>query len=225
MKKKFKMLMAYLRGFKKENIDFEISLYWKTIEESYIYTTNDITETFHSYFDNIVSQFTEELRDEGPGSEEKGGDYFTVRGEIYPFKNEIVFKEILYTVFGTESSGSYYDFEDYGEDDSIYDHFIEVRKFLDEIKTTSVTITYDGSGDSGEVSNEYNSPNGLGEVPMEIDELCYNFLEDFGGWEINEGSSGEIILTKDSIEINHEWNTYDDTEKDITIRVTEDLLL
>ena len=50
MKKKFKMLMAYLKGFKKESITFEMQISGTHIEEVEI-SDNDInmTSNFESY--------------------------------------------------------------------------------------------------------------------------------------------------------------------------------
>ena len=43
----------------------------------------------------------------------------------------------------------------------------------------------------------------------EVEDYCYTVLEDFGGWEINEGSDGEIILNLKANEysVQHSWNT------------------
>ena len=65
MKKKFKMLMAYLRGFKKESINFELSISSQDVEEIEIYDGVDMTSTFYSYFESIVNQYADELYDEG----------------------------------------------------------------------------------------------------------------------------------------------------------------
>jgi hypothetical protein len=111
------------------------------------------------------------------------------------------------TTYGTEDTGSYYEFDDYVEGDSIYNQFIEIQKFLDEINSTGVVIDYSGGGDSGYIEGQYQSENGSGDVPSGIEDICYDLLEEFGGWEINEGSQGKISLTKDSIDVNHLWNT------------------
>ena len=135
MKKKFKMLMAYLKGFKKESISFELNINSQDIEEIEIYDGVDMTSTFYSYFESIVNQYADELYDEGPGSADNSSDYFYVDGDIYPSENKIVFNQVRFTSYGTEDSGNFYYFEDHeGLGDSIEDYFIEVRKFLDEKK-------------------------------------------------------------------------------------------
>ena len=223
MKKKFKMLMAYLKGFKKESITFEMQISGTHIEEVEI-SDNDInmTSNFESYLQKILEQYTDELYDEGPGSADSSSDYFYVDGDIYPFENKIVLTQVRFTSYGTEDSGNFYNFEDYEEDDSMYDTFIAVGKFLDEIRATSVTVGYNGSGDSGSVDHNYEGEIGSGIVPNDIENICYSLLEEYGGWEINEGSQGNIVFTKDEIEVNHEWNTQEDYNEEINIVVTLD---
>jgi len=224
MKKKFKMLMAYLKGFKKESINFELSISSQDVEEINIYDGIDMTSTFYSYFESIVNQYVDELYDEGPGSVDNSSDYFYVDGDIYPSESKIVFNQVRFTEYGTEDSGNFYYFEDCEEGDLIYDNFIEVRKFLDEKKITSATVSYEGGGDSGYIDSTYESEKGTGDVPAKIENLCYSLLEEYGGWEINEGSQGTIVFTKDEIEVNHEWNTEVDETNEINIEITENSL-
>ena len=225
MKKKFKMLMTYLKGFKKESINFELSVNGQDIEEINIHDGVDMTSTFYSYFENIINQYINKLYYEGPGSVDGTSDYFIIEGDIYPSENKIVFNEVRFTEYGTEDSGNIYYFEDHeGSGDSIDDYFIEVRKFLDEEKITSTTVTYEGGGDSGYVNSKYESEKGSGDVPAGIEDICYGLLEEYGGWEINEGSQGTIVFTKDEIEVNHEWNTEIDVTNKINIEITENSL-
>jgi hypothetical protein len=70
-----------------------------------------------------------------------------------------------------------------------------------------LTVTYNGSGDSGYVSNDFSETNDS--VPATIEDWCYGELEsNFGGWEINEGSDGEFIFNFHDMtcELNHTYN-------------------
>jgi hypothetical protein len=58
-------------------------------------------------------------------------------------------------------------------------------------------------------------------VPSNIKNICYSLLEEYGGWEINEWSQGNIVFTKDEISVNHEWNTEEDDSNEIDIEITE----
>lgn len=224
MKKKFKMLMAYLKGFKKESIPFEITISETHIEEIEIYDDVNMTSTFYSYFETILELYTNELYDEGPGSVESAGDYFYVDGEIYPFENKIVFNQVRFTSYGTSDSGYEVYIDDYEEDDGMYSTFMEVRKFLEHEGIEDMTISYNGGGDSGYIESDYTSKNKNGQIDEDIEHICYDLLEEYGGWEINEGSQGNIVFTKDEISVNHEWNTEDDDSNEIDIEITEDSL-
>jgi hypothetical protein len=65
-----------------------------------------------------------------------------------------------------------------------------------------LVISYEGSGDSGEIHNHVvygkdgeEAPILLDGLEEEVDEFCYQLLQDnYGGWEINEGSFGEIVM-------------------------------
>jgi hypothetical protein len=224
MKKKFKMLMAYLKGFKKESIPFEITISETHIEDINIYYGVDITSNFESHLQTILELYTNELYDEGPGSVQSASDYFYVDGEIYPFENKIVFNQVRFTSYGTSDSGYEVYIDDYEEDDGMYSTFMEVRKFLEHEGIEDMTISYNGGGDSGYIESDYTSKNKNGQIDEDIEHICYDLLEEYGGWEINEGSQGNIVFTKDEISVNHEWNTEDDDSNEIDIEITEDSL-
>ena len=76
-----------------------------------------------------------------------------------------------------------------------------------------LTLKYNGSGDSGYIENEFDEGDSL---PAGIEDWCYKALEDnFGGWEINEGSDGEFIFdfNNSMVTLNHIMNT-EETETD-----------
>jgi hypothetical protein len=225
MKKKFKMLMAYLKGFKKDSINFELAMDETIIQETNIYDDVNMTSNFESYFDSIVEPYISKLYDEGPGSVDSASNYFRVMGEILPFENKITFNNIEYWEYGTESSGSEYSLDDYEESDNVYNYFLEIREFLNRINSDSATLTYNGGGDDGSIDSQYKTPNGGGPVPDGIKDIAYKLLSEFGGWEINEGSQGQIYLTKDKIEIDHEWNTENSDSVETDLTITEDSLL
>jgi hypothetical protein len=229
MKNKFKTLMAYLRGFKKDSIDFQLNV--EQLHIDYVHFFNDfkITENFEKNFTNIAYEFIEKLYDRGPGSQEENevSNFYSINGTIHPFENKIVFEDIDYTIYGTQSSNSYYDFKDYVEGDNIYNVFLEVRKFLENQNIEEMTVDYDGGGDSGSINKVYTTP---GQTPNnivsdDIENICYELLEDFGGWEIDEGSYGEIIFTKDEIIFHHDWRTADETNAYADLEITEDTFL
>ena len=221
MKNKLRILFKYLKGMGIDNITFNVDL-----ENGIQWFELNMEYNSSSAIENIVQEIIEEYEDKlyelGPGTLDNPNEYFQVSGQIIPNEGKFIFTEIDYQGYDTEGSGTYYDKDDYEEDESMYDTFIEVGKFLDEIKATSATVGYSGGGDSGAVDNNYESENGSGMIPTNIENICYDLLEEYGGWEINEGSQGNIVFTKNEIEVNHEWNTQEDYNEQIDIVITLD---
>jgi hypothetical protein len=75
-----------------------------------------------------------------------------------------------------------------------------------------LALKYNGGGDSGYIESHFDSGarNPYGEsVPTEVEEWCYQQLEEnFGGWEINEGSQGEFqfYFDKKYVILSHAYN-------------------
>ena len=91
-------------------------------------------------------------------------------------------------------------FNDWEENDVFQDLTIPDNGIL--------TVSYNGSGDSGYIESSFNETSDG--VPTDIEDWCYRQLENnFGGWEINEGSDGEFIFNfhNMTIELNHTYNT------------------
>lgn len=81
-----------------------------------------------------------------------------------------------------------------------------------------VTISYDGSGDSGYIDSVSIEPErDLTDAQQDLEELAYDVLErKHGGWEINEGSCGTITInfTDNTVHIEHNERieSYDTSE-------------
>ena len=75
-----------------------------------------------------------------------------------------------------------------------------------------LVLKYNGGGDSGYIESHFDSGarNPYGEsVPTEVEEWCYQQLEEnFGGWEINEGSQGEFQFdfNEKTVILSHTYN-------------------
>jgi hypothetical protein len=70
-----------------------------------------------------------------------------------------------------------------------------------------LNLKYNGGGDSGYIESDFD--NGQ-PVPTEIEEWGYQQLEEnFGGWEINEGSQGEFQFdfNEKTVVLAHTYNT------------------
>jgi hypothetical protein len=79
-----------------------------------------------------------------------------------------------------------------GEYDDMIEEWEEKGVFNDtEIPEDNyLVLKYNGGGDSGYIESNFESGQ---PVPTEVENWCYQQLEEnFGGWEINEGSQGEF---------------------------------
>lgn len=104
-----------------------------------------------------------------------------------------------------------------------------VARELKAINIESITFSYDGCGDSGAIENTYWQPDGI-EISHELkkkiealEELVYELLP--SGWEINEGSAGDVSfdLINGEISINHKWLEYvaSDCSTDLVLDLQE----
>ena len=95
-------------------------------------------------------------------------------------------------------------------DESAYDYelsdsaFNSIKKYMTENNYTEATITFEGGGDSGYINDgiSFNSDNKLSSNLSisrsfsELEDYIYTVLEDIlPGWENDEGSQGECIIS------------------------------
>ena len=85
---------------------------------------------------------------------------------------------------------------------------IEIFKEYTDRGVSEIICTYNGGGDSGYVDSDMGVDGEREEVPAFLEDMCYDALSGFGGWEINEGSQGNIVfnLRDKTITVNHAWN-------------------
>lgn len=115
-----------------------------------------------------------------------------------------------------------YSYNDEGDTSGVeYDDIIEEWEkegVFDDMEIPEdgyMTLKYNGGGDSGYI--ESNFENGES-VPSEIEDWCYRQLEEnFGGWEINEGSQGEFQFdfNEKTVILQHTYNTIIDKSNTI----------
>ena len=106
-----------------------------------------------------------------------------------------------------------YSFQIGGEPEGVeYDDMIEEWEEKGVFNDTEIpednylVLKYNGGGDSGYIESNFEN----GEpVPTEVEEWCYQQLEEnFGGWEINEGSQGEFQFdfNEKTVILSHTYN-------------------
>lgn len=115
-----------------------------------------------------------------------------------------------------------YSYNDEGDTSGVeYDDMIEeweekgVFEDMEIPEDGYMTLKYNGGGDSGYIESDFDN----GEpVPTEIENWCYQQLSDnFGGWEINEGSQGEFQFdfNEKTVILSHTYNTIIDKSNTI----------
>jgi hypothetical protein len=155
---------------------------------------------------------------------EKIGNYIEDRGLFTePEQSDINYERIEFDIDSrTQEVSVRHWWSFYGRGDSSNQYWVdeegkeifeewEKDGVLDDIEVPNggiLTVKYNGSGDSGYIEGSFDE-NGDG-VPTAMEDWCYRQLENnFGGWEINEGSDGEFIFNFNNMEIElvHTYNT------------------
>jgi hypothetical protein len=223
MKKKFKLLMTYFKSAGLDEVSFQFDSQGGGVEYSELKVNFSVATPIENIFEEILEMYVDQVVEEGESEiTEEGSDYYQIFGTIYVTERKIVFEGFDYTYYGSETSGMSYEKDDYEEDDSMYNTFEEVDKILTELNIDKMIVGYSGGGDSGYIDGDYKTEDGQsGSTPAGIEDICYDLLQEYGGWEINEGSQGTITFTKDFIEVEHEWNTEENDSVDLDITVDE----
>jgi hypothetical protein len=93
-------------------------------------------------------------------------------------------------------------------DESDIDDMDIFKEYTDR-GVSEIICTYNGGGDSGYVDGDMSVDGERENTPAFLEDLCYDALSNFGGWEINEGSQGNIVfnLSDKTRTVNHSWNT------------------
>jgi hypothetical protein len=155
-----------------------------------------IPSNFLPLFDMIIEVYGKRIWEESEN--EEGDEYYRVNIEFrVDTKTMVIGSEV--TVNSEEDAGDEYELNNDKDVDS----------FLDETGLESISIKYEGGGDDGYLEDKGEGDDGEEyELSAGVRDVAYNYLtQSFGGWENNEGARGEIIITKDTLSINHIWFT------------------
>lgn len=227
MEKKIELILRFLEKLGIDRMDVQVQVIddhvdWINDDADIVKDGKWVNERFiiRTPIDRYIEQIVDEYIDEIVSNNVSNGTgFFRVNLEFNQVEKflKITSEEQYYDTQGT---GIEYDnLEE--EKPNWYD---EISKLFNEEENVKYfTMTYEGSGDSGYISNRMESSTDVSlEVPEEIGNIIYNILnKNFSGWEINEGSEGEIIIYPNKIEVGHSWNTEDwaETNLNITIKV------
>jgi hypothetical protein len=109
--------------------------------------------------------------------------------------------------YDTNHSSLTWEGEDFGDTD------VEINSLFESLNGEMGILHFEGGGDSGWIEDSIVVNGGSIECPKWFRDWCYDCLaNNFGGWEINEGSQGEFnILSKEKmIELNFGQNIEDE---------------
>ena len=96
--------------------------------------------------------------------------------------------------------------------ENFHDAQPEFDSLFESLSGQMGVLSFEGSGDSGWVEDEIITDNGKMNCPEFFKDWCYDMLgNNFGGWEINEGSQGEfnILPNEKMVELNFNQNFED----------------
>jgi len=158
-------------------------VYW-----DYTYWSGDNTRmTIDSYdaIDNLIEELFKENEDlmlQNFSSDDRG----TVEAIINTNDRTLSFAADV-IVMSTSGYRNEYDFDDM-TNQTLKDWLSDMGEAF-----TSGTIHYEGSGDSGYIESEISLDNNTNDnYPKELEDWMYRELEQYAGWENNEGSQGDF---------------------------------
>lgn len=221
MKNKIEAFFKYLSALKTTSATIYLQCDWKSIDywDGNIETDNrgdiNLPQNFESYIIDLFDEYSDTIySDSFYGIDSEYSESYNTIVEINVPKKRITFRTDI-TVYDTESSGTSYEFED-GDNKNWKDI---INEYLDSYNTDTIKIEYNGSGDSGGLESAYNEDtNQMIDYSADIEDICYEILSgNFSGWEINEGSSGEILIKRDGIYVEHLWNTEETITSDLDL--------
>ena len=166
----------------------------------------NIPSNFLPLFDMIIDNYGREIW-EGSMNEEED-DYYQASISFKVDQRLMIITSVI-----TENG------EEPASDDYTLNNNEDVNTFLDEKNIERITIKYEGGGDDGYIDGKGKGDNGEEyDLSAGMSDVVYSYLEQsFGGWENNEGAKGEIIVTKEEIQIDHIWYTRDDVDSDLRL--------
>jgi hypothetical protein len=210
-KKIFEGLMLYLKlRYKNEPILLDYKMINTQIDDK-DFGSSKIPSNFVDFIEIIIYDNIDEIRDE---SYSEVSDWYRLNVELDQTKGEIRFTSESYEYEENPS--------EYGDETSE-----EEKEILNDLGITSISVKYDGYGDSGDIEDTGETNNGdTVTISDSLLTVLYNRLSDaYGGWENNEGSYGTIDMTNDEITIGHIWKEEVLMETPLDLVITKDDLL
>ena len=219
MKKYFEALLVYMRNLGVDRVWTEMTMDGSSIshwDEEFQATKNGdykkigMPKQFIKLFDTLVEKYGQEIWD---GSQnEWDSEYYRVDINVSLSERKIIITSDIEEQISEGSSDEYDVFE-----------VPSVQSFLDENEIDDFEVSYSGGGDDGYIEDDgYDDEGNQYRLSDDLENYLYSKLnKSFGGWEINEGSSGKFIINRQTMEIEHEWYENDWVGSDLRIEITE----
>ena len=218
MKKYFEALLVYMRNLGVDRVWTEMTMSGSHVDhwdQEFQATKNGdykkigIPKQFIKLFDTLVEKYGEEIWD---GSQNDwGSDFYRVDINVFLSEREIVITSDIEEQT-TDGSSDEYDVIEVPS----------VQSFLDENEIDDFEVSYSGGGDDGYIEDDgYDDEGNQYRLSDDLENYLYSKLNNsFGGWEINEGSSGKFIINRYTMEIEHEWYENEWVGSDLRIEIT-----
>jgi hypothetical protein len=219
MKNKFYGFLVYLKSLKVDEVSLNLNMdgrYVDNFDDTFYVSGKhyNIPSNFISFFEKIIEKYTDEIWEY---SQNDDGNYYYNVTILVDRINKTM--EITSEIQEQTSEGN--------SDEYDVSTMTLVQNFLDENNINYFEVNFSGGGDSGELdqtgSDKEDDPLGTIGYPDELENFFYDKLESsFGGWEINEGSSGKIILDRNNLTIEIELYTDEWVQSGLSIIIKED---
>lgn len=136
-----------------------------------------------------ISDYVEHIvRDENSYYSDTGEEFYTFEFVILP-EDRIIEVYGTYSVYGTEDGT-----EEVIEAEEEPDVFDEIFEYLDDSGADILEVNVEAGGDSGWIEDESYDVNGKKiNVTEEMQDVGYRLLNQYPGWEVNEGSTAKFI--------------------------------
>jgi hypothetical protein len=219
MKKYFEALLVYMRNLGVDRVWTEMTMdgshvdYW---DQEFQATKNGdykkigMPKQFIKLFDTLVEKYGQEIWD---GSQnEWDSEHYRVDINVSLSERKIIITSDIEEQT-TDGSSDEYDVIEVPS----------VQSFLDENEIDDFEVSYSGGGDDGYIEDDgYDDEGNQYRLSDDLENYLYSKLNNsFGGWEINEGSSGKFIINSQTMVIEHEWYENDWVGSDLRIEITE----
>jgi hypothetical protein len=218
MKKYFEALLVYMRNLGVDRVWTEMTMdgshvdYW---DQEFQATKNGdykkigMPKQFIKLFDTLVEKYGQEIWD---GSQnEWDSEHYRVDINVSLSERKIIITSDIEEQT-TDGSSDEYDVIEVPS----------VQSFLDENEIDDFEVSYSGGGDDGYIEDDgYDDEGNQYRLSDDLENYLYSKLNNsFGGWEINEGSSGKFIINSQTMVIEHEWYENDWVGSDLRIEIT-----